>query len=316
MKKFLLFIFILVLLSFTGVYIFIPSRISFGKVIYINGNKNIAGRYIADEGNWGKWWPSDTQHTLSFERKNNEISYSYKNYRYTISRKALEGTGILIKHNADTINSFLHTISLNTDSLAVEWKGELDETYNPFKKIRNYLLATEVKKNISEILQSAKSFLENSENVYGLNITQQQVKDTLLISTRLTTNKYPTTAEIYNLIKSLREYIFSKGGAETNFPMLNITKDSIFKTMVAIPINRVIPPTAIFLLKKMVPGKILVTEVKGGTYSADEALRQLTIYMEDNHLGSPAIPFQSLVTDRLKEQDTLKWITKIYYPVF
>ena len=66
----------------------------------------------------------------------------------------------------------------------------------------------------------------------------------------------------------------------------------------------------------MVPGKILVAEVKGGAYTADEALRQLTMYMDDNHLVSPAIPFQSLVTERSKEPDTTKWITKIYFPVF
>jgi hypothetical protein len=28
-----------------------------------------------------------------------------------------------------------------------------------------------------------------------------------------------------------------------------------------------------------------------------------------------AIPFQSLITDRVKEPDTAKWITKLYAPV-
>ena len=29
---------------------------------------------------------------------------------------------------------------------------------------------------------------------------------------------------------------------------------------------------------------------------------------------SPAIPFESLITNRLEEPDTSKWVTKIYYP--
>ena len=37
--------------------------------------------------------------------------------------------------------------------------------------------------------------------------------------------------------------------------------------------------------------------------------------MDDYHLTSPAISFQSLVTDRQVEKDSLKWITKIYYPI-
>ena len=90
----------------------------------------------------------------------------------------------------------------------------------------------------------------------------------------------------------------------------------MYKIMVAIPINKIVPTTEKFLLKRMVPGKILVTEVKGGAYTADVALRQLTLYMEDNRLISPAIPFQSLITERIKEADTTKWMTKIYFPVF
>lgn len=315
MKKLLLIIFVLIPLIFAGIYIFIPGKINFGKIIYINANRNITSRYIGEETNWIQWWPSDSEHVLS-PKENKGISYTYKDFEYTITRKALEGTSILITHDGSAINSFLHLIALKPDSVVVEWKGELPATNNPINRIKNYLLATEVKKNISEILQNAKIFLEKTESVYGISIVQQQVKDTLLISTRLTSNNYPSTAEIYNLITSLREYIFSNGATETNSPMLNITKDSTYKIMVAIPINHAIPPTEKFLLKKMVPGKILVTEVTGGTYTADQALRQLTMYMEDNRLVSPAIPFQSLVTERSKEPDTTKWVTKIYFPVF
>ena len=38
--------------------------------------------------------------------------------------------------------------------------------------------------------------------------------------------------------------------------------------------------------------------------------------MTDNALSSPAIPFESLVTNRMQEPDTSKWVTKIYYPGF
>jgi len=315
MKKLLLGLFVLILLIVAGIYIFIPSKIEFGKITYIHTSRNVTNRYIADESNWIKWWPSDTSNMQS-RNENKELTYTYKNYNYTITRKALEGTSILIKYNGKEVNSFLHLIALKPDSVVAEWKGELEGTNNPVTRVKNYLLASEVKKNISEVLQSAKIFLENNERVYGMSIIQQQVKDTLLISTKITSNNYPSTSEIYNLITSLRGYIFLNGATETNSPMLNVTKDSIYKIMVAIPINHVITPTEKFLLKNMVPAKILVAEVKGGTYTANEALRQLTMYMDDNHLVSPAISFQSLVTERSKEPDTTKWITKIYFPVF
>jgi hypothetical protein len=33
-------------------------------------------------------------------------------------------------------------------------------------------------------------------------------------------------------------------------------------------------------------------------------------------LSTPAIPYQSIITNRLTETDTTKWITKIYQPIF
>ena len=86
--------------------------------------------------------------------------------------------------------------------------------------------------------------------------------------------------------------------------------------MVAIPINKVIPENEKFVSKRMVPGKILVAQVRGGTYTTAAALRKLEIYMDDNRLSSPAIPFESLLTNRIEEPDTTKWITKIYYPIY
>jgi hypothetical protein len=290
---------------------FIPAKINFAKIIYIKTSVSSANRFISDESKWQKWWPDTVQNSSDV------TSHSYKNYNYTINKKMYEGMDVIIKKDDKTINSFLHLVALNNDTVAIEWQGNISETNNPFKRIKNYLDATAAKNNISEILQDAKIFLENKEKVYGLNIIQEKVKDTILIATRSVSKTYPETAVIYDLIKELKNYIEKNGAAETNYPMLNLTQDSgFFRTMVAIPVNKIVSGNNIFLLKKMVPGKILVTEVKGGIYATREALRQVEIYMNDNHRQSPAIPFQSLVTDRSKESDTTKWITKIYYPVF
>lgn len=313
---------ILLLFLFTGVvillasYFIIPVKIQFGKVVYIQTNINSAHRYMYNETKWQKWWP-DKMHNDLPDSLSNKLHYNYKNYSYIIQQKMHEGMNISVENNKQRVNSFFRVIALNSDSVAVEWNGQLSNEYNPFKKVSNYLLARRVKKNISEILENAKIFLENNENVYGLKIIQQQVKDTLLISTRYPSKSYPSNEMIYTLIKNLKEYISLNGAIETNSPMLNISQDgSVFNTMVAIPINMKIPEKENFVLKKMVPGKILVTEVKGGIYTTKEALKQLETYMDDNRILSPALHFESLITDRTKETDTAKWVTKIYYPAY
>ena len=66
----------------------------------------------------------------------------------------------------------------------------------------------------------------------------------------------------------------------------------------------------------MLPGgNILITEVKGGPEEIKKAYRQVELYISDFQRVAPAIPFESLVTDRRAEKDSTKWITRIYYPV-
>jgi len=56
-------------------------------------------------------------------------------------------------------------------------------------------------------------------------------------------------------------------------------------------------------------------DVIGGSYTVEDALKQMKIYMNDYQKRAMALPFQSLVTDRSKQPDTLKWITRIYTPI-
>jgi hypothetical protein len=66
----------------------------------------------------------------------------------------------------------------------------------------------------------------------------------------------------------------------------------------------------------MVPGRFLKTEVTGGPYIIEHAHKMMQQYFEDYKRTSMAIPFEYLVTDRSKEPDTAKWVTRIYGPVY
>lgn len=168
-----------------------------------------------------------------------------------------------------------------------------------------------------EILSLLQGFLK-IEHVYGLNIQRTRVTDSLLVTTKITGQKYPATEEYYDLIKKLQNYMAANEAAPVNYPMLNIAEidSNNFVTTVAIPVNKVLPDKGAILFKRMFSGNILTAEVKGGVFVIEEGFKQLNHYISDYQLVSPAIPFQSLVTDRLMETDTSKWITKLYYPVF
>ncbi|MEP6711430.1 MAG: GyrI-like domain-containing protein [Ferruginibacter sp.] len=316
MKKIFIALLLFCGLAVIAVYAFIPAKINFTDTVLINVKQTNADRFLTDETQWNKWWPKEDNKNEQAGFNPNKTNYSYKNYLYLVNLQMLTGDSIIIKNDALTINSLLYIIPVNNDSISLQWTVESTYTTDPFKRFKNYLQGKQLKNNTAYLLEQMKKFLENKEKVYGMRIDEEIVKDTFLIATRYSSNNYPTTNEIYDLIKNLQDYVSKNGAVETNKPMLHIIADSgHFKTMVAIPVNKVIPENKKFLFKRMVPGRILVTEVKGGETLTTYTIKTIEKYMNDYHLQSPAIPFQLLITDRSKEADTTKWITKIYYPV-
>jgi hypothetical protein len=100
--------------------------------------------------------------------------------------------------------------------------------------------------------------------------------------------------------------------------MLNIYKnsDSSYLARVALPVDKKLNDSGNIQYRWMLKGgNILITEVKGGPHQIEKAFGEMANYVEDHGRTAPAIPFQSLVTDRRIEPDTNKWITKVYWPV-
>jgi hypothetical protein len=160
--------------------------------------------------------------------------------------------------------------------------------------------------------------MQKEENIYGLQIQNTTLEDTILVARKQTTKISPGTNEIYSMLASLKNYIKAQNAKPTGRPMLNITKmdENEFQTMVAIPIDKSLPSKGDIMQKKMVPGNFLTAEVTGGEYTVNRAMEQIRFYMNDHNMVAPAIPFQSLITDRTSEPDTSKWVTKLYAPVY
>ncbi len=261
------------------------------------------------ETKWVKWLSPDSVYSGN--------SFRFQDYDYYFDNTIMNTTRVSISNNRESVNSLINVISINEDSVAVEWKAEMNAGSSPITRINSYSEAKKIKENIGDILDHLQIFLDKKENAYGLDITEHKVADTILVSTKYFSDTFPTTEKIYALISDLRGYISKESARETNPPMLNISNDSgNYRTMVAIPVDRILPEKGNYAFKRMVPGKILVAEVRGGYYTAGQALKQMDLYISDHHLSSPAIPFESLITERSQEPDTTKWVTKIYYPIY
>jgi len=164
-----------------------------------------------------------------------------------------------------------------------------------------------------------KPFLGENKNIYHLDIKHRLVMDTVMMSTREKFKKYPSTEDIYKMIEKVKKHIRKFNGRETNFPMLNVNvhNDSSYEAMVAIPVDHSLPDQGNIFLKRMLyQGNILEAEVKGGALRISQGFSDFKNYIMDNGKTPAAIPFEMLITNRSKEPDTSKWVTKLFYPIY
>ena len=305
MKKVLVGIVVLAVLLLASVYLFIPSKLNVIAVTNMHAALPAVSRVLFDDNNWKKFWPGPTPLML------NDQAYSIKG-------KFINVFTVDIISNGIPVNSNINLLSLNADSVTVTWNAEYRCSSNPVRRYIQYRKAASTKKNMNAILKRMKEFMEKTENIYGFEIRNTTVVDSVLISTRRKFDHRPTTYEIDEMIQSLKKYIAANNAIEKNFPMLNVFRnsESNFEAMTAIPVDKELPLTKDFAPKFLLKGgNILESEIKGGPHTIETALKELENYRVDFGFASPAIPYQLLITDRTKEPDTAKWITRLYFPV-
>jgi hypothetical protein len=310
MRRWLIVCLFLLLAFLASIYIFIPGKIIVANTVITKCTASGAFRCLEDTVKWKQWWPQ------SGSEENGD--FLYQGLRYRLEGKTFNNLSISVNDGKSTIPSGMNILQIGIDSIALQWSLEIPGSLNPFSRIKHYQEAKAIHRNMRDVLQKLKDFVSNKDNVYGYSINMVSTRDTLLISTKTFLPKKPTQSDIYSLIHTLNQYAEGHGARQNGFPLTNtrkIGKDT-FQLMVAIPLDKEIKGEGKIESKRMVPGKFLMTETRGGESTISQAFEQIDLYMHDYKFNDVAIPFEVLETDRMKESDTTKWKTKIYYPIY
>ncbi|MES1249426.1 MAG: hypothetical protein ABUL46_02010 [Chitinophaga rupis] len=291
-------IILILLITISAVYIFIPRTLTVSVYTKVNCSSGGALRMI----NGSRFWEGLPQAFHS-----NDTYRLTGNYfqRVTMIRQRSDGK---------EIEGSLKVVSLPwDDTVVLQWSGSFPTSLNPVKRVIQYQEAKTTKREMTSFLSNLSSFLGRKENIYGVSFNTGMITDTEMVTTRWARPAYPGTTDIYEKIGLLRSYIKSQGAKETGYPMLNATreKNDSFEIMVAIPVNRRLAGNTLIASKRFVSWKTFEGEVKGGPAVAEEAMKQLHYYVTDYRHTFMSIPFQSLMTERNQEPDTLKWVTRV-----
>ena len=316
MKKLLIVLLVILALFVAGVYVFIPSSITVSSVTTVKTTDNGTERFLMDESKWPVWW-NYTDSTLAPKAAASQ-KLLMNGDEYYLKEKFYKAVSIQIKHQSYSLSSKMIIVRLSLDSTGIEWKANIEAGNNPINRLVSFLEARKIKKNMDEVLHNAQRFLSKNENLYGISIERNTLKDTLYVTSKIMLSTYPSTQAIYELIKKIQVFLAKNGASQTGSPIFNVTDfgSHDFQLMAGVPTNKKLLEKEGFSMKNMVKGNFMISEVVGGDYSVNKASKSLQQYFTDFHLTSMAMSFTMLVTDRILQPDSSKWITKLYQPVY
>jgi len=304
MKKWVLVVAGVLLVAVVLIEVLIPSTLTVSRIEPLRCRAASVWPFLSEEARWGAWWP-DFVSREDFHIRG--LSY--------------QAVDIDIRRGVPALDSRMTLLALgNQDSSILQWVTQLHCGWDPVDRVRQYLRARRLKEDMDGVLAKAGLFVEKKVNLYGVDIRVGTLQDTLLIATRMEKIGMPTNEDIYAQAGKLWNYISEMHCHPTNAPMVNIAPDTGrrggYKMMVAMPVDCRFGDGGELFFKRLIPGKYLIGEVKGGSGAVDRAFRSMDAYIRDYQLTVMAIPFQMLVTDRRREPDSARWVTRIYYPIF
>ncbi len=309
-------LFSFLLLVSTIFYLLIPSPLLIAKGQPIKCSSVAISRILMREDWFQSWWGE-----LCVKENNGSQKDSIYNYRGTtfiVQRKTFSYLNIGVIFNKIRYQSTLIEIPITKDSTLLQWSIVLPNSWNPIQRIENFTKSKEIGLIMSDVLLKVKATFENSEKVYGHTIKEFKLQNGFFLSTKKEWRQKPSVSDIYNLIGKLKVYALQNKAMIVDSPMLHIGKgdQNSFQVMVGIPINKEIPEGNDIFMKRMpTQGNMLEVTLKGGDSTISKGFESIQIYMNDIQRGSPAIPFQVLITNRSHIKDSNQWITKLHFPV-
>ncbi|HEY0898661.1 MAG TPA: hypothetical protein VGD90_04965 [Sphingobacteriaceae bacterium] len=312
MKRLTLLILAFVILVFLCILLIIPGAVNKTNKVTVQVPETVVIRHMAMKAGWTKWWPDQKG-----VNKIDSSSFTFKGVHFRIDKNTFTSIFVTITDGTNTFPSVINLATGENLVSEITWNFTYPTSRNPVKRFLKFERSKELGQLTAELLNHFKNFVEDEKNVYGLDIQYSKVQDSVVATTRMVSSQYPTTKEVYGMVKTLTDFVQQNQIAKNGSPMLNVTQidDNQYHVMVAVPALRSVKAPNNIQFNRMVLGNILISEVRGGQNTVNKAFTQLKHFIEDSRHTTPAIPFQVLVTNRLTEPDTTKWITRVYFPI-
>jgi hypothetical protein len=311
-KKFLIISLTFLLLVATVAFFVIPLQANVHEEIRFSTNSDALFRQLTNENSWVKWWPGKTG------VKDGKTTLELRDFVFQINQVYPNSFEMSTNSNKDAAITLLSIRPETNNSVTVTLKCQISLSKSPVERIRLLMTSSKLKESFKTILQKLAGHFEQTKNLYDLDIKETTVAFEFFSATSRTLTHDPSTSEVYQMVDEIKSFIKGSGGNEIGFPMLHVEglgKNEYF-VQVAIPTDRALSLVGDIKTKWMLKGgHILTGKVVGDRKEIANGIKQMQNYIQDHQKSTMAMFFEYLITNRLQEPDSTKWITELYFPV-
>ncbi len=290
----------------------LPLQSNVKETIQFSANTDALFRQLLRDTTWHHWWPGKTGST------GQKVTFNQGEFTFTFESILLNTFVLTTTSDSFSTNSSLQLIPEAGNKVTITLITGIQLDKNPITRIKLLFLSTRLKDSYKKILWGLSYYFTNQRNLYGIDIKELKVPFEYVTTISQTFKHKPSLSEIYLLIDQVKNYIKKEGAEEKGYPMLYTDKMSSeeYFVQVGIPIEKSLPENEKIKSKWMLKGgNILSAEIVGNRKVIKDAVRQMEYYIQDNHRNVVAISYESLITNRLEQPDSNKWVTRIYFPV-
>jgi hypothetical protein len=302
-----LFFLLILILAFT-----LPLQSNVNETVRFSTIPDALFRQLIHDSTWHKWWPGKV------ETENQKLAFKQGEVKYTVERILLNSFELKVSSNSFVANSKLRLIPQTNGEVILTLSSSIPLPGDPIDRVKTLFFSSRLKASYKTILAKLSDHYSLVKNLYDLDIKESNVQVEFITTKAQTFSNYPSIKEIYSLIDEVKNYIKNQGGAEIGLPMLHVGEinSGQFFTQIGIPTNKNLPDSQTIKSKRMLKGgHILTAEVIGNRQVISNAKKQMELYIQDLHQTRVAISYEYLITNRVEQPDSNKWVTQLFFPV-
>lgn len=325
------FAFLLLLMLFS---FFLPSSLKVERKISIDASSELVFKQIDELKNWKNWtvWAKKDStiytHLSSYSKVSSGVGATFKwqsdndevgegNMKIT---KSQPNELVELELNFGEGEALSYWYFQEKDNLVeVTWGINLNFGFNPFAKWFGLFAEDYLVPDIEQGLDNLRKLCENLPKISSGLATQQIIEQPQwFLAIREKINGAEAENIHSKLFNEVNEYLI-KNSIPSDLPpiviyhfwtdtLVDIEAGLLIKDSVFVEDNRI-------KLNKINPGKVVTATHYGGYDRIPETYFSINEWMRRNEVEVVGPPWEIYVVDPSLEQNPMKWITEIYFPI-